>query len=36
MLSEPALLVCESIPRVEGESIGKIIIIGHRMKDCSS
>jgi hypothetical protein len=29
-------LVCKSIPRVEGESIGKIMIIGHRMKDCSS
>jgi hypothetical protein len=24
-------LVCKSIPRVEGESIGKIMIIGHRM-----
>jgi hypothetical protein len=29
-------LVCKSILRVEGESIGNIIIIGHRMKDCSS
>jgi hypothetical protein len=28
-------LVCKSIPRVEGESIGKIMIIGQRMKDCS-
>jgi hypothetical protein len=28
-------LVCKSIPRVEGESIGKITIIGHKMKDCS-
>jgi hypothetical protein len=33
---EPALLVHKSIPRVEGESIGKIMIIWHRMKDCSS
>jgi hypothetical protein len=30
-LPEPALLVCKSIPLVEGESIGKIMIIGHRM-----
>jgi hypothetical protein len=29
-------LLCKSIPRVEGESIGKIMIIGHGMKDCSS
>jgi hypothetical protein len=29
-------LVCKSIPRVEGESIGKIMIIGQRMNDCSS
>jgi hypothetical protein len=28
--------VCKSLPRVEGESIGKIMIIGQRMKDCSS
>jgi hypothetical protein len=35
-LPEPTLLVCKSIPRVEGESIGKIMIIGHKMKDCSS
>jgi hypothetical protein len=35
-LSKPALLVYKSIPRVEGESIGKIMIIGQRMKDYSS
>jgi hypothetical protein len=35
-ISEPGLLVCKSILWVEGESIGKIMIIGHRMKDCSS
>jgi hypothetical protein len=35
-LSEPTLLVCKSIRRVEGESIGKIMIIGNRMKNCSS
>jgi hypothetical protein len=29
-------LVCHSIPRVDGESIGKTLIIGQRMKDCSS
>jgi hypothetical protein len=29
-------LVCKSIPRVEGESIEKVMIIGHSMKDCSS
>jgi hypothetical protein len=28
--------VCKSLLRVEGESIGKIMIIGQRMKDCSS
>jgi hypothetical protein len=28
--------VCKSLPRVEGESIGKIMTIGKRMKDCSS
>jgi hypothetical protein len=31
-LPEPALLVCKNIPRVEGESIRKIMIIGHGMK----
>jgi hypothetical protein len=35
-LSEPALLVCKSILLVEGESIGKIMIMGYKMKDCSS
>jgi hypothetical protein len=35
-LAKPALLVCHSIPRVDGESIGKTMIIGQRMKDCSS
>jgi hypothetical protein len=29
-------LVCKSIPRVEGEGIGKIMIIGDMMKDYSS
>jgi hypothetical protein len=33
MHPEPALLVCKSLPRVEGESmvVGKIMIIGHMM-----
>jgi hypothetical protein len=31
-----AFWTCTFIPRVEGESIGKIMIIGHKMKDCSS
>jgi hypothetical protein len=30
-LPEPAFLVCKSLPRVEEESIGKIMIIGHRL-----
>jgi hypothetical protein len=35
-LPKPALLVCKSIPRVDGERIGKIMITRHWMKDCSS
>jgi hypothetical protein len=35
-LAKHALLVCKRIPRVEGESIGEIMIIGDMMKDSSS